>query len=64
MSDTFRVRRATVADTDTIAWHRARMFQDMGDLPLELFETFRSQSRNKFQRMFERGEYTGWLASR
>jgi len=63
MSDTFRVRRATVADTDTIAWHRARMFQDMGDLPLELFETFRSQSRNKFQRMFERGEYAGWLAS-
>src|SRR5260370_10814538 len=63
MSHTFRVRRATVADIATIASHRARMFRDMGDLPLELFETFLSQSRNKLQRMFERGEYTGWLAS-
>jgi GNAT superfamily N-acetyltransferase len=63
MSHTFRVRRATVADTDTIASHRARMFQDMGELPPELFETFRFQSRNKLQHMFERGEYTGWLAS-
>jgi GNAT superfamily N-acetyltransferase len=63
MSHTFRVRRATVADIDTIALHRARMFRDMGELPPELFETFRSQSRNKLQRMFERGEYTGWLAS-
>jgi hypothetical protein len=40
------------------------MFRDMGELPPELFETFRSQSRNKLQCMFERGEYIGWLASR
>jgi GNAT superfamily N-acetyltransferase len=39
------------------------MFQDMGELPPELFETFRAQSRDKLQRMLERGEYIGWLAS-
>ena len=39
------------------------MFHDMGELPPELFETFRAQSRDKLQRMFERSEYIGWLAS-
>jgi len=39
------------------------MFKDMGELPLELFESFRVQSRDKLQSMFERGDYIGWLAS-
>jgi GNAT superfamily N-acetyltransferase len=59
----FQIRLATVADVELISWHRARMFQDMGELPPELFETFRVQSRDKLHRMFERGEYVGWLAS-
>jgi hypothetical protein len=29
--DMFRIRRATEQDADIIAWHRARMFQDMGE---------------------------------
>jgi hypothetical protein len=36
----FRIRLATLDDADVIAWHRTRMFQDMGDLPAHLFEAF------------------------
>jgi GNAT superfamily N-acetyltransferase len=63
VSDNFQIRLATNADIELISSHRAHMFRDMGELPPELFETFRSQSRDKLQRMFEQGEYTGWLAS-
>jgi GNAT superfamily N-acetyltransferase len=61
--ESFRIRLATTADTEIIAWHRARMFQDMGDIPPELFESFRARSRDKIQLMLESGEYLGWLAS-
>jgi GNAT superfamily N-acetyltransferase len=63
VSDKFQVRLATNSDVELISWHRARMFQDMGELPPELFETFRIRSRDVVQRMFERGDYIGWLAS-
>jgi GNAT superfamily N-acetyltransferase len=63
VSDNFQIRPATVADVELISWHRARMFRDMSELPLELFESFRVQSRDKLQSMFERGDYIGWLAS-
>lgn len=59
----FNIRLATVADAEIISWHRARMFQDMGELPSELFETLRGKSRDKLRRMLEREEYIGWLAS-
>ena len=36
MSDAFQFRLATSADVDLISWHRARMFQEMGELPLNL----------------------------
>jgi len=58
----FKIRLATASDLELISWHRARMFQVMGELPPELFESFRAQSREKLQNMFEHGEYTGWLA--
>ena len=63
MSDNFQIRLATIADVELISWHRARMFQDMGELPPELFESFRVQSREKLQTMLDRGDYIGWLAS-
>jgi GNAT superfamily N-acetyltransferase len=63
VSADFQIRFATVADLEVISWHRARMFQDMGELPPDLFESFRDQSLETFQSMFERGEYVGWLAS-
>jgi hypothetical protein len=37
-SDSFEIRRATVRDADVVAWHRARMFQDMGDVSGNAFE--------------------------
>jgi GNAT superfamily N-acetyltransferase len=63
MSDIFRVRLATASDLEVISWQRARMFKDMGRLPGDLFESFRVQSRDVLQRMFEANEYIGWLAS-
>jgi GNAT superfamily N-acetyltransferase len=63
MSESFRLRPATLADADTIAWHRARMFQDMGDVPPELFDEFRSRARVAIEEVIARGEYVGWLAS-
>jgi GNAT superfamily N-acetyltransferase len=63
MPNAFEIRMATAADLELISCHRARMFQDMGELPPELFESFRVQSRDKLQSMFEREIYFGWLAS-
>ncbi|HWY52235.1 MAG TPA: GNAT family N-acetyltransferase [Chthoniobacterales bacterium] len=63
MSDNFQIRLATIADVELISWHRARMFKDMGELPPDLFESFRAQSRDTLQWMLERGDYVGWLAS-
>jgi len=63
VSDNFQVRLATIADVELISWHRARMFKDMGELPRDLFESFRAQSRDTLQWMLERGDYVGWLAS-
>jgi len=63
MSDLFRIRLATTADAETIAWHRARMFQDMGEVTPNLFETFRAKSRDRLHDALARGEYVGWLAS-
>jgi hypothetical protein len=38
------IRRTIPADAEVIAWHRARMFQDMGMVPDDLFEAFRAKS--------------------
>ena len=59
----FQIRLATRADLDTVSEHRARMFTDMRELPAELFETFRAQSRETLHRMFECNQYIGWLAN-
>ena len=63
MSDLFRIRLARPADAETIAWHRARMFQDMGEVPPKLFETFRAKSRDRLHDALAHGEYVGWLAT-
>ena len=44
MHDIFRIRRATLQDIDIIAWHRARMFQDMGDVSDDAFEILRAKA--------------------
>src|SRR6266487_3023525 len=63
MSELFRIQLATPADAETIAWHRARMFQDMGEVTPNLFEIFRAKSRDRLHDALARGEYVGWLAS-
>jgi GNAT superfamily N-acetyltransferase len=63
MSEPFTIRLATAADADTIAWHRARMFQDNGEVPAELVDEFRTKAKVALEEMMARGEYIGWLAS-
>ena len=63
MTQTFRIRRATVQDAEIIAWHRARMFQDMGEVGREAFETLRRNARARIVEWLECDDYAGWLAS-
>lgn len=63
MPQHFDIRLATVADTAVIGWHRARMFQDMGQVPAHLFDKFAADCEARLQEMFKTNEYRGWLAS-
>ena len=62
-SDSFKIRRATVRDADAIAWHRARMFQDMGDVSGDAFEILRTTARARLEQWIDSGDYIGWLAT-
>jgi GNAT superfamily N-acetyltransferase len=57
----FEIRFATTADAEVIGWHRARMFQDMGMVPDDLFESFRATSAERVRTALASGEYIGWL---
>jgi GNAT superfamily N-acetyltransferase len=59
----FQVREATPDDAAVIAWHRARMFQDMGQLPEPAFEPLRARAETVLGDWLKSGEYLGWLAS-
>ena len=63
MSDEFNVRLATIQDCPIMAWHRARMFQDMGYVPAELFGSFRAKSEARLREALTKKEYVGWLVS-
>jgi ribosomal protein S18 acetylase RimI-like enzyme len=58
-----RVRRATPADATSIARHRARMFEEMGQLPDEHYELLHSAAETYLADAIGRGEYVGWLAA-
>src|SRR6266496_409654 len=62
-SGAFQIRRATGRDAGIIAWHRARMFQDMGDVRGDAFEILRAKARTRLEEWIDRGRYIGWLAS-
>jgi GNAT superfamily N-acetyltransferase len=62
MSERFTIRQASLADVDAIAEHRARMFDEMGQVPPETFETLRAKSCERLRDFLTRGEYVGWLA--
>jgi GNAT superfamily N-acetyltransferase len=55
------IRRATSDDAAVIAWHRARMFQDMGQLPPPAFDALRAAAERFLAAALARGEYVGWL---
>jgi GNAT superfamily N-acetyltransferase len=57
----FVVRPATCVDAEVIAWHRVRMFQDMGMVPDHLFESFRAISAEWVRASLASAEYIGWL---
>lgn len=59
----FSVRRARVEDAPAIAWHRARMFQDMGMVSLVTFDVLKNEARLWTERALASGEYLGWLAT-
>jgi GNAT superfamily N-acetyltransferase len=59
----FDIRFATIADSAVIGWHRARMFQDMGYVPAQLFDSFRMKSEARLGEALASHEYIGWLAS-
>jgi GNAT superfamily N-acetyltransferase len=63
MPDTFRIRRATAQDAGIVAWHRARMFQDMGDVSRDAFEILRAKARLRLKEWLDNGDYVGWLAT-
>ena len=62
-SESFQIRRATAQDADIIALHRARMFQDMGDVSGDAFEILRIKSRPQLEQWIDSGKYVGWLAT-
>lgn len=59
----FSIRRAGLEDAPVIAWHRARMFQDMGTLSTATFDGLVNESRLWTERALASGEYVGWLAT-
>ena len=59
----FCIRLASPADAQVIALHRARMFQDMGELTGPAFEVLRARAEARLVGMLQRGEYVGWLGS-
>ena len=62
-TDIFHIRRATTYDADVISWHRARMFQDMGAVSGDAFETLRAKARARLEEWIDHGNYIGWLAA-
>ncbi|HEY1581478.1 MAG TPA: GNAT family N-acetyltransferase [Chthoniobacterales bacterium] len=60
---TFAIRLAAIADAPLVADQRARMFRDMGRVPDDLFDLYRTRCEAGLREMIESGEYVGWLAS-
>jgi GNAT superfamily N-acetyltransferase len=59
----FSIRPARVEDAPAIAWHRARMFQDMGMVSPVTFGTLQNEARLWTERALASGEYVGWLGT-
>ena len=58
----FLVRRAAMDDAAIIARHRARMFEDMGEISRKMFDPFLAAAQVWTASALASGEYVGWLA--
>jgi GNAT superfamily N-acetyltransferase len=59
----YDIRQATIDDAATIAQHRVRMFQDMGQVPsAELANELLAASAQALGGLLQSGTYVGWLA--
>ncbi|HET7232856.1 MAG TPA: GNAT family N-acetyltransferase [Longimicrobium sp.] len=58
----FAVRRATEADAEVLAHHRAAMFRDMGSLRPKLYDALRNAARPWFAEAIPAGEYIAFVA--
>jgi GNAT superfamily N-acetyltransferase len=56
------VRRATLADVETVAHHRTAMFLAMGSATPEIVGRLASETLTYLREAMPRGEYIGWLA--
>ena len=63
MTSTITIRRATAADAEVLARHRAEMFRDMGHLPDELYPELMDSTRAWIEQAIPAGEYVAWLAT-
>jgi GNAT superfamily N-acetyltransferase len=57
------IRRATIADTEIVAHHRAAMFMSMGLASPEVADRLISETLAYLRDAIPGGEYVGWLAS-
>jgi GNAT superfamily N-acetyltransferase len=60
---TFDIRPATVDDADVIAWHRAAMFRDMGDIAAEDVEPLLRATAAWVRGAMPAGDYVAWMAT-
>lgn len=63
MPGEFAVRAATSADAPVIARHRAEMFRDMGELPMEAYQDLVDRTVAYLPQAITSGEYIAWLVS-
>lgn len=57
----FVLREATLADIETLIYHRYSMWRDMG-LDQHILETMKPAAREYFLAALPKGVYRGWLA--
>jgi GNAT superfamily N-acetyltransferase len=60
---TFDIRPATVDDADVIAWHRAAMFRDMGDIAADDVEPLLRATAAWVRGAIPAGDYVAWMAT-
>ena len=63
MTESIQLRLAKPHDADVIGYHRARMFQEMGQIPAHLYKAFERRSQERVRELLISGEYVGWLAT-